>query len=430
MVIHNPNNLPLIDYRECRPLQGNLKDLSEKNYNKLKGVLNKRGFTAPLFLWFPDGDFGQPYIMDGHGRQRVMMKEDMQPYEVPYVKIEAKDMLDAKAQLLELTSQYQKVTQEGFDEFVVDLPEAEIIEAVSFDALPFLGEQADPDVEEDEPPALEEVAVSKLHEVYQLGKHRVMCGDALHQPDLDKLMGDTLADMVFTDPPYNVDYTGKTEEKLKIGNDKQGDEEFYQFLADSFSNIALHSKGGASIYVCHSDSEGLNFRRAFKDAGFYMAQCIIWNKNVMVMGRQDYQWKHEPILYGWKIGAGHQYYGGRKQVTVWDIERPTQSREHPTMKPIALVAKALKNNSKEDDIILDSFLGSGSTLIAADQLGRVCYGTELDPHYVDVIRKRYWKLVNNDETGWEAGTPAILSKVTGADQANASTNSTLTRDTV
>ena len=408
ITIHNPHNLPLVDYHLVKPLQGGLKDLTDKNYKKLKKVLERRGFTTPLFLWQDQEDY---WLLDGHQRVRVMQAEDAMPYEVPYVLIAADNIQDAKAQLLEITSQYGTITQEGFDEFVADLPETEVIEAVHFDALPFLGEKGDPDVEEDEPPALEEEAVSKRGELYQLGRHRVLCGDALDHKDVELVMNGVLADLVFTDPPYNVDYTGKTEEALKPVNDKQTDEEFYSFLLTSFINIANNSKGGASIYVCHSDSEGLNFRRAFKDAGFYMAQCVIWNKNVMVMGRQDYQWKHEPILYGWKVGGGHQYYGGRKQVTVWDIERPTQSRERPTMKPISLIAKAMKNNSKQDDIVLDTFLGSGSTLVAAEQLGRTCYGLELDPHYVDVIRKRYAKFIGR-ENEWEEATEPVQTSET------------------
>lgn len=261
------------------------------------------------------------------------------------------------------------------------------------------------EIEEDEAPAVSnEEPESKLGEIYQLGRHRLMCGDSTDAGSVALLMNGGNADMVFTDPPYNVDYVGKTKNALKIQNDKFEGEGFYQFLFDAFSNIAAVVKSGAAMYVCHADSEGLNFRKAFVDAGFLLKQCIVWNKNSMVMGRQDYQWKHEPILYGWKDGGSHKWYGDRSQTTVWDIDRPSRSEEHPTMKPIALIDRALKNSSKSGDIILDIFGGSGSTLIACEQTNRTCYMMELDPKYCDVIRKRYWKLINGTEEGWQDGT--------------------------
>lgn len=264
------------------------------------------------------------------------------------------------------------------------------------------------DTNEDEPPAVSaEEPVSKLGEVYQLGRHRLMCGDSLENDNVMKLMGDHLADMVFTDPPYNVYYTGKTKESLKIENDKKNDGEFFSFLLQSFTTLAEFVKSGAAIYVCHSDSEGLNFRRAFQEAGFLLKQCIIWNKNSMVMGRQDYQWKHEPILYGWKDGGAHAWYGSRSETTVWDIDRPSRSTEHPTMKPIALIAKALHNSSKSGDLIVDLFAGSGSTLITCEQIDRTCFTMELDPKYCDVIRKRWHTLVSGDVDGWVEATPVL-----------------------
>lgn len=263
--------------------------------------------------------------------------------------------------------------------------------------------------EEDTPPGLsDQPAKSKLGELYQLGQHRLLCGDATKHEDAVMLMKDKKADMIFTDPPYNVDYEGKTKEKLKIQNDKKGNDQFFDFLLASFVNMSEITRPGGAIYVTHADSEGLNFRKAFIESGYLLKQCIIWNKNVMVMGRQDYHWKHEPILYGWKDGGSHQWYGPRNQTTVWDIDRPSRSSEHPTMKPIALIGQALANSSKENDIIVDFFLGSGSTIIACEQMKRACYGLELDPKYCDVIRKRYWKFINNgNEDGWEAGTPVV-----------------------
>jgi len=259
---------------------------------------------------------------------------------------------------------------------------------------------------EDEVPEVTENPVSKIGEVYQLGKHKLMCGDSTKIEDVEKLMGGVKADMVFTDPPYNVDYTGKTKDALKIDNDKFDAVDFLEFLKKAFNNMSTVVKSGASIYVCHADSEGINFRLAFTEAGFLLKQCIIWNKNSMVMGRQDYQWKHEPILYGWKDGGSHHWFGSRSEVTVWDIDRPTRSSEHPTMKPLALIAKAINNSSKSDDVILDLFLGSGSTLITCQQTNRICYGMEIDEKYCDVIRKRYAKFINSED--WESATPKIL----------------------
>lgn len=261
---------------------------------------------------------------------------------------------------------------------------------------------------EDEPPPLEDNAKSEYGKVYQLGSHRIICGDATKHEDVDLLMNGQKANMIFTDPPYNVDYEGKTKDKLKIENDKKGNDDFYAFLLKSMQTLADNVTPGGAIYVTHADSEGLNFRKAFIEAGFLLKQCLIWNKNSMVLGRQDYHWKHEPILYGWKEGGPHKWQGSRSETTVWDIDRPSRSSEHPTMKPIALVAKALYNSSEKQDIVLDVFLGSGSTLIACEQTERICYGMELDPRYVDVIRRRYWMQIHDgQDEGWEAGTPSV-----------------------
>lgn len=263
-----------------------------------------------------------------------------------------------------------------------------------------------------------------------------MCGDATVITDVERLMGGKKADMVFTDPPYNVNYEGGTKDRLTIKNDNMKDEDFFQFLYDSLLNMLTVSNPGSPIYICHSDGEGFPFRRAMKESGWLMKQCIIWVKSSLVIGRQDYQWKHEPILYGWKPGAAHRWYGGRKNTTViednaqvviekqddhaiihlslglqqlaikvsdyevifdgddkltsvWRIEKPQRNDVHPTMKPVSLCARAIENSSKPGEIVLDVFGGSGSTLIAAEQLNRTCYMMELDPVYCDVIIKRW-----------------------------------------
>ena len=197
------------------------------------------------------------------------------------------------------------------------------------------------------------------------------------------------ANMVFTDPPYNVAYEGSTEDKLTIQNDDMSSEEFYNFLSKVFNNYFEIMEEGAPIYVCHADSEGENFRRAYREAGLKLAECIIWVKNAFVMGRQDYHWRHEPILYGWKEGKAHYFVDDRTQDTVWEIPKPQRNGEHPTMKPLALCARGIKNSSKPKDLVVDLFGGSGSTLMAAAEVDRICYTMELDEKYTDVILLRY-----------------------------------------
>lgn len=244
--------------------------------------------------------------------------------------------------------------------------------------------------EEEKPPKADTRA--KLGDVWLLGQHRLMCGDSTKEADVGQLMGGKKANMIFTDPPYNVDYTGHTEEALKIENDKLKNEDFFKLLLEAFKRMAENTLQGGAAYICHADTEGLNFRKAFIDSGFALKQVIIWKKNHFVLGRQDYQWKHEPILYGWLSGEKHHFYGDRNETTVWDIDKPLRNEEHPTMKPIELITKAIANSSLMGDIVLDLFGGSGSTLIACEQTGRICYTMELDPKYCDVIISRWEKL--------------------------------------
>ena len=271
--------------------------------------------------------------------------------------------------------------------------------------------------------AIPEEPKAKLGDIYQLGEHRLMCGDSTKEEDVAKLMDGKLADLVVTDPPYNVDYEGATKDKLKIINDKQEDSQFLLFLTNAFNCININLKMGGAFYIWHADTEGYNFRKALRDNNLQVRQCLIWNKNAMVMGRQDYQWKHEPCLYGWKDGAAHYFIDDRTQTTViedkgidlkklkkeemlkllQDIfsdkvsttiineDKPTRSEEHPTMKPIKLFARQIKNSSRIDEIVLDLFGGSGTTIIACEQLNRKAYLMEFDPHYVDVIIERYEK---------------------------------------
>lgn len=254
--------------------------------------------------------------------------------------------------------------------------------------LEFEAIDGEKEIIEDEAPGEVETRC-KLGDIWQLGNHRLMCGDSAAVADVEKLMDGAKADLLLTDPPYNVNYEGKTKDKLKIKNDKQDDNKFRQFLRNSFNAANTVLKSGAVFYIWHADSEGYNFRGACKDIGWQIRQCLIWVKNSMVIGRQDYQWKHEPCLYGWKEGANHLWASDRKQTTVINFDKPNRNREHPTMKPVGLFDYQIKNNTKGGDIILDLFGGSGTTLIACEQNKRIAYLMELDPHYCDVIIQRW-----------------------------------------
>lgn len=247
------------------------------------------------------------------------------------------------------------------------------------------------EVIEDDVPEVDEVnePITKPGDIWQLGRHRLMCGDSTKAEDVARLMDGSSADLLLTDPPYNVEYTGKTKDALTIENDSMDDASFRVFLRDAFEAADGNMKPGAAFYIWHADSEGYNFRGACHDIGWKVRQCLIWAKNAMVLGRQDYQWKHEPCLYGWKEGAGHYWGSDRKQTTILEYDKPQRNGEHPTMKPIPLFAYQIENSTRPGDIVLDLFGGSGTTIIACEQLGRSGYLCELDPRYCDVIIKRW-----------------------------------------
>ena len=231
-----------------------------------------------------------------------------------------------------------------------------------------------------------------LGDLFEIGNHKLLCGSSTETDNWGKMCNSELADLIVTDPPYNVSYTGKTKDALTIENDSMSNGDFYQFLYDFYTALGSYTKAGGSWYVWHADSEGANFRKAMADSGIMLKQCLVWVKNSMVMGRQDYHWKHEPCLYGWKEGAAHSWYSDRKQTTVLEFNRPTRNAEHPTMKPVELIAYQITNSSKSGDLVADGFLGSGTTMVASHQLGRRCYGMELDPRYCQVIVNRMHKL--------------------------------------
>lgn len=236
---------------------------------------------------------------------------------------------------------------------------------------------------------LKKPTISKLGDLWHLGRHRVICGDSTGEETYKVLMEGVKANVVVTDPPYNVDVE---ETAGKIMNDNMADQDFYKFLLAAYTRMHENLADDGSIYVFHADTEGLNFRKAFKDAGFYLSGCCIWKKNALVLGRSPYQWQHEPCLFGWKANGKHEWYSDRKQTTIWEYDRPKASKDHPTMKPVQLMAYPIRNSSMTNGIVLDPFLGSGSTLVACEETDRVCRGIELDPKFVDVIVKRYIEL--------------------------------------
>lgn len=268
------------------------------------------------------------------------------------------------------------------EDCAIDLPEIEMPEEEK--------EVVEDDFSEEE--AAQAESRTQRGDIWRLGEHRLMCGDSTDAECVKALMGGQMADLYLTDPPYNVDYVGKTKDALKIQNDSMDDDKFRAFLTDAFMAANDHIKKGASFYIWHADSEGFNFRYAVKASGWLLKQTLIWVKNSLVMGRQDYQWKHEPCLYGWKDGSSHNWYGDRKQTTTLEFNRPTRADLHPTMKPLDLWGYQIKNSSKKGDVVLDSFGGSGTTIITCEQLERRGYCMELDAHYCDVIIARWEKL--------------------------------------
>lgn len=395
-------NIQILKIENLKPAEYNpRKDLTpeDEEYQKIKKSLTEFGYVAPVIV---NSDMT---VIGGHQRLKVLK-------ELGYTEIECNVVDLDKDKEKALNIALNKITGEWdstkLEELLAELKETNIdmdMTGFSFDEVDNMlkditgSKEDDFDLEQ----ALNEIEepISKPGDVWILGRHRLMCGNSTQKEDVIHLMNKQDADMILTDPPYNVDYEGKTSAALKIENDNMNETEFYNFLIDAFRNMFESVKHGGSIYVFHADTEGLNFRNAFKAVGFKLAQCLVWVKNTFVMGRQDYQWRHEPILYGWKEGAGHYFVDNRKQSTVLEFDKPSRNAEHPTMKPIDLLVYLIKNSSKENDLILDLFGGSGSTLIAAEQTKRICYTMELDPRYCDVIIKRWENLT---------GEKAILEK--------------------
>ncbi|WDC85744.1 site-specific DNA-methyltransferase [Caloramator sp. mosi_1] len=369
----------------------------DAEYEKLKRSIKEFGYVEPIIWNERTGN-----IVGGHQRFSVLKNEGYKEIDCVVVNLGEQEEKALNIALNKIHGDWDmpllKDLLEELDKSMFD------VSLTGFDAVEIeelISNVHDKEVKDDdfdEKKALEEIKepITKYGDVWLLGKHRLMCGDSTLLHDILTLLDGKKANICVTDPPYNIDYEGGTEEKLKIINDKMEDKKFYEFLLSAFKNIYEVLDDGAAVYVFHADTEGINFRKAFKDAGFHLANVCIWAKNSLVLGRSDYHWQHKPILYGWKPTGKHRWYSDRKQTTIWNYDRPCKNAEHPTMKPIPLIAYPIKNSSMTNCIVLDPFGGSGSTLIASEETGRICYTMELDPKYCDVIVKRFIEYCGND----------------------------------
>ena len=390
MVIEKKNTTDLIpaDYNPRKDLKP-----GDPEYEKLKRSLEQFGYVEPA-IW--NKTTGR--VVGGHQRLKVLIDIGITEVECVVVELTEDKEKALNIALNKISGDWDKdklavliadlqgtafdVSLTGFDAAEIDdLFKDTLKDGVKDDNF-------DVDAELKEPP------ITKLGDVWTLGRHRLVCGDSTKAETFDLLMAGAKANLVITDPPYKVNYEGSAG---KIQNDNMGNETFYEFLLAAFQNTAAIMADDASIYVFHADTEGLNFRRAFADAGFYLSGCCIWKKQSLVLGRSPYQWQHEPVLYGWKKGGKHQWYTGRKETTIWEFDKPKKNADHPTMKPIPLLAYPIMNSSMSNTLVVDPFGGSGSTLIACEQTDRSCNTIELDPKFCDVIVKRYIEQAGSSE---------------------------------
>lgn len=390
MVIEKKNTADLLpaDYNPRKDLKP-----GDPEYEKLKRSLEQFGYVEPV-IW----NKATGRVVGGHQRLKVLIDMGITEVECVVVDLPEDKEKALNIALNKISGDWDKdklavliadlqgtafdVSLTGFDAAEIDdLFKDTLKDGVKDDNF-------DVDAELKEPP------ITKPGDIWTLGRHRLVCGDSTKPETFDLLMAGAKANLVITDPPYNVNYEGSAG---KIQNDNMGNEAFYEFLLAAFQNTAAIMADDASIYVFHADTEGLNFRRAFADAGFYLSGCCIWKKQSIVLGRSPYQWQHEPVLYGWKKGGKHQWYTGRKETTIWEFDKPKKNGDHPTMKPIPLLAYPIMNSSMSNTLVVDPFGGSGSTLIACEQTDRSCNTIELDPKFCDVIVKRYIEQVGSSE---------------------------------
>ena len=365
----------------------------DKEYEKIKNSILEFGYVEPIIVNY------DMTVIGGH--QRLTVLKDLGYTEVQCVEVHIEDENKVKALNIALNKITGAWNEQLLADLIVDLQAANFntdftgFEAPEIEQL--FSKVHNKEIKEDDfdvEAELQKPTMSQAGDVWLLGRHRLVCGDSTLPETYTVLMDGKRANLVLTDPPYNVDVE---ETAGKIKNDNMSDEDFYKFLFAMFVNVEQNMERDASIYVFHADSKGLTFRQAFHDAGFYLSGCCIWKKNALVLGRSPYQWQHEPCLFGWKVGGKHQWYSDRKQTTIWEYDRPKSSKEHPTMKPVALMAYPIQNSCMSNCIVLDPFLGSGSTLIACEETGRICYGIELDEKFADVIVRRYIEYVGGSD---------------------------------
>jgi len=387
------SDMKLVPIQELVPYINNARTHSAAQITKLRSSLREFGFVNPIII---DRDYS---VIAGHGRLIAAKEEGF--LEVPCVFVDYLTEAQKKAYII---ADNRYAEDAGWDEELLRL-EIESLQGMEFN-VELLGFDPaelnklltnDDDIQEDDfdvDAELKKPALTQSGDVWMLGNHRLVCGDSTKPETYKVLMDGKKANLVVTDPPYNVNYEGSAG---KIKNDNMGNEAFYTFLFDAFKSMEEVMAQDASIYVFHADTEGLNFRKAFSDAGFYLSGTCIWKKQSLVLGRSPYQWQHEPVLFGWKKKGKHMWYSDRKQSTIWEYDKPKKNGDHPTMKPVALIANPITNSSMTGCIVLDPFGGSGSTLIACEQTDRICHTIELDEKFCDVIIKRFIEQVGSDE---------------------------------
>ena len=381
-------DMQLVPVSKLVPYVNNARTHSPEQVMKLRSSLREFGFINPIII---DRDYG---IIAGHGRILAAKEEGIT--EVPCVFVDYLTEAQKKAYIL---ADNRMAMDAGWDEELLRV-EIEALQGEAFDVsltgfdemelADLFKDGSDSGAEDDDydlSAALEKAAFVERGDIWTVGRHRLMCGDATSAEDVAALMDDRKTNLILTDPPYGVSF--KSSSGLTIQNDSMKNEEFYNFLLSAFENMADHLEKGGAAYVFHADTEGLNFRRAFIDAGFHLAGCCIWVKDSLVLGRSDYQWQHEPVLYGFMQNGKHPWYSDRKQTTIWNFAKPKRNANHPTSKPLDLLGYPIGNSTQENAIVIDTFGGSGSTLMACEQINRTCCTMELDEKYASVILRRY-----------------------------------------
>lgn len=396
--VFNLGGLPTAPLDAFNELQEDFKKSDSDKLSKLQMLIITRGFKYSFKVWKDEN--GKLWIIDAHQRKKALTalrKSGFEIPEIPYEEIQAVDRREAVEEIAAYNSEFAQKNPDTilFEKYKIGGDTLELFNLgyevkkhdFKVDADNMFGQEKEvAEIKEDEALVDADMADDKCFvkpgDLFLLGENRLLCGDCRSKKDVVTLMGGRCADMILTDPPYNVAYEGGTEEKMKIENDSMENDLFAQFLKSVFENMYAVLKPGGSFYVFHADSEGENFRKAIREANFKIAQCCIWVKDTLVMGRQDYQWQHEPCLYGWKLGAAHYWNSNRKQTTIWRFDKPRANRIHPTMKPVALMAYPICNSTRNGEIVVDLFSGSGSTIMACQQTDRLGYGMEIDPKYV------------------------------------------------